>query len=75
MVQREEESKRQGCSEDGEMNYSWVLRRDAGTSCICIPHLNNFEERRNYEDMQKDRDGKVQACPADADELLKTQGV
>lgn len=30
MVQREEESERQGCSEDAEMSYSRALRRDAG---------------------------------------------
>lgn len=54
------------------MNHSWVLRKDARKSFICISHLNNFEERRKNKDMQKDRDGKVQACPADADELLRT---
>lgn len=38
-------------------------------SCTCMPHPNNFEESWSNEDMQKDRDGKVQACPADADKL------
>ena len=74
-MQREEESKREGCSEDGEMNHSWVRRKDARKSCISVSHLSNFEERRKNKDMQKGRDGKVQACPAGADELLKTQGM
>lgn len=54
------------------MNHSWVLRKDASKSFICISHLNNCEERQKNKATPKDRGGKVQACPADADKLLKT---